>query len=71
MKLYYVFLAINLSSKLEDEHDFFFYLFVAKQHFFTGGKDRTLTYQRLIGFMVSFAYLEFLDKRLSLGPSTF
>jgi hypothetical protein len=32
-------------------------------------KDRTLTYHKLSGFVVSFIYLWFLDTRLSLGPS--
>jgi hypothetical protein len=35
---YIIFLAANCSSKLENKHDFFFCLFVAKQPFFIGTK---------------------------------
>jgi len=49
-----------------------FLLFVyGKTIFFRKDKDSTLTYLRLIGFMASFVYLGFLDKRLYLGPSLF
>jgi hypothetical protein len=69
------FLSANFSilrviCKLENKHEFSFCFFVTKHPFFTG-TDRILTYQRLTGFVVSFAYLWFLDTRLSMGPSLF
>ena len=42
-----------------------------KTTFLCMDKDRTLTYQRLTGFMTSFAYLGFLDTWLNLGLSLF
>jgi len=49
-----------------------FLLFVCgKTTFLCRDKDRTLTNQRLTGFVASFAYLGFLDTRLSLSPSLF
>jgi len=47
-----------------------FFLFVcSKTIFLYKDKDRTLTCQRLIGFLTSFTYLGFLCIRLSLDPS--
>jgi hypothetical protein len=46
--------------------------FVCDKTTFLGkDKNHTLTYRRLTGFVASFAYLGFLDTRLSLGPSLF
>jgi len=70
MRLYYIFLVANFNSRLKNKCEFSFCLFLAKQPFFTRTYC-TLTYRRLIGFMTSFAYLGFLDTRLSLGPSLF
>ena len=42
-----------------------------KTTFLCRDKNHTLTYQRLTNFVASFAYLGFLDTRLSLGPSFF
>ena len=70
------FLSANFSilrviCKLENKHEFSFCFFCHKTSFLYRDKDRILTYQRLTGFVVSFAYLWFLDTRLSMGPSLF
>jgi len=71
MILYYFFLAANFSSKLENKCEFFFFFLLVcdKTTFLLKDKDHTLIYRRLTGFIMSFAYLGFLDIRLSLGPS--
>jgi hypothetical protein len=65
------FLTANFSGKLENKHEFYSFVFYGKITFLGRDKDCTLTYQRLIGIVMSFAYLEFLDTRLSLSPSLF
>jgi hypothetical protein len=42
-----------------------------QNNLFCRDKDRTLTYRRLIDFVMSFTYFRFLDIRLSLSPSLF
>lgn len=43
---------MNFNSKLKNKHEFFFYLFVAKQLLFAEDNNHILPYQKLTGFMV-------------------
>jgi uncharacterized membrane protein len=64
------FFAANLAASLRINVSFFLFV-CGKTTFLYRDKYRTPTYRKLTGFVTSFAYLGFLDTRLSLGQIFF